>query len=193
MARVVSQLEGVDLTIGTLGRFKSAIQRRILRSALTKAARVLAKEAKKLAPKDSGLLKKSIGYVVRTYKDGRLTAVIGPRRGFKQMVTRTKRFPVKSGTSAFAASDIQVTEMADPVNYAHLVEYGTEPHSIAGGDDRLNKSGVAGRQIGATHPGAKARPFMRPAYDRKKGEAESVFRQGVADGLIRERIKAGKK
>lgn len=43
-----------------------------------------------------------------------------------------------------------------PVKYAHLVEFGTAPH----------------RQTQGEHPGASAKPFMRPAFDSAKGTVE---------------------
>ena len=191
--KFVSELDGVQVTLSNMSHMKTAVKRRVIRSAITKAVRVLAKEAKKLAPKDSGLLKKSIGQVVRTYKNGRIVGVVGPRRGFKQMVSRTKRFPAKVGESVFQAGDFVVAELADPANYAHLVEFGTEPHSIGKGDDRVKKSGGAGSQIGSTHPGNRAQPFMRPAFESKKREAEATYVEGFRDAFARESMKLRKK
>ena len=49
--------------------------------------------------------------------------------------------------------------------YAHFVEYGTRahiiPHGVINGQYRRN----------IRHPGARAKPFMRPAFDTKKEAA----------------------
>lgn len=57
--------------------------------------------------------------------------------------------------------------------YAHFVEYGTEPHAVGKGSisrvfKRSKRSII---QLGRTHPGARPRPFMRPAFDAKSAEA----------------------
>lgn len=85
---------------------------RIARPAIREASGEIRKKAKANAPKETGLLKKSIKNVVRTGKTG-VYAVIGPANGFKQEVVRDGR-----------------TVMSDPAKYAHLVEYGTT-HSAA--------------------------------------------------------------
>lgn len=61
---------------------------------------------------DTGALRRSIGFVIRKYRNGAVVfGVIGPRRGF--------------GVPDASAS----TGVTEPANYAHLVEYG---HAIAG-------------------------------------------------------------
>lgn len=53
---------------------------------------------------------------------------------------------------------------------AHLVEYGTAPHFQP--------------RRGIMHPGARQKPFIRPAFDSKGPEALKIFSQG-AWNLIR--------
>jgi HK97 gp10 family phage protein len=50
--------------------------------------------------------------------------------------------------------------------YAHMVEFGTAPHFILG-PLKLGKGMVAG----VKHPGSRAHPFMRPAFDKKAQQA----------------------
>lgn len=68
--------------------------------------------------------------------------------------------------------------------HAMLVEYGTKPHKIrprnAGG---LTVGGHVVAEV--DHPGSRAKPFLRPAFDGKSGAAISA----VA-GKIRERLTA---
>lgn len=50
--------------------------------------------------------------------------------------------------------------------YAHMVEFGTVSHFILG---PLKIGGTI--LAGVMHPGARAHPFMRPAFDNKHSEA----------------------
>lgn len=49
--------------------------------------------------------------------------------------------------------------------YAHMVEFGTAAHRIG--------------KRGGTHPGAKAKPFMRPTMDRKSEAAVAAVREYI--------------
>jgi len=62
---------------------------------------------------------------------------------------------------------------------AHIVEYGAAPHFIKpkkeGGLLKFN----GGAFPLVNHPGVKATPFMRPAWDSKKDEAVQVIGQSI--------------
>jgi len=109
---------------------------------IRKAAKQFAKSSK-----DSGLLIKSIGLNVKTVK-GVTSVRVGARKGFGQTVQRKDKRTGK-----------MVEVMANPANYAHLVEYGTS-HSTA-------------------------KPFIRPAVDQSKGEVLSAMAAGLEKHLIR--------
>ena len=99
-------LTGDKALIRTLDRLPPALVRRVVRPAVRSALVPINKAAKRKAPKDTGLLKKSIGAVVKVYKQtGVIWGGVGPRKGFRQIVDGKPR---------------------DPVKYAHLVEFGTE-------------------------------------------------------------------
>ena len=70
--------------------------------------------AKANAPVESGLLRKSIGRVTRSYKRGfHKVAVVGPRAGFHGMVAMKIKGVV-----------VGKPKKRNPLHYAHLVEYG---------------------------------------------------------------------
>ena len=103
-------LEGEKALARTLERLEARTQKKIVRPAVKSALSPITKAAKRKAPVETGLLKKSIGNKVKTYRSGVVWGGVGPRVGFK-------------------------TEMPDggyrnPVKYAHLVELGTK-HSPA--------------------------------------------------------------
>lgn len=74
--------------------------------------------------------------------------------------------------------------------YAHLVEYGTKPHRMGkGAITRIYpRSKAEQKAVGAMHPGARPRPYLRPALDTKGEEAirtiEAVVRRELAKEVI---------
>lgn len=104
MAKVT--IQGEKALLRRMDTMSSVAQRRIARPAIRQAAGEIRKLAKRYAPRETGLLKKSIKSKLVT-KRGTIIAVVGPARGMKD--PDTKR---------------------DPANYAHLVEFGTQ-HSQA--------------------------------------------------------------
>lgn len=187
---------GSSYVQAALAGIKKGVQSTIVRAALTKAARPIAKDAKRRAPsrkrgkKDgpSGLLKKSIGFKVkRIKKTDVLVAIIGARREVMGFVGKQKRVPA---------------------NYAHLIEYG---HRVATGGvlERIQKPGWTpelvwntrlktmvykhgapkrnspSARIGKQTGYVKAQPFMRPAWDAGRRQAERTIVEEVRAGIKR--------
>jgi len=71
----------------------------------------------------------------------------------------------------------------------HLVEFGTRPHKIK---PKNAHSLVIGGHVVAEvdHPGAKAKPFMRPTLDSKSGAAIEAVGAQVRKRLTKEGINA---
>lgn len=150
---------------------------KVIRGATERSMRPVRDEAKKRATdlKDTGLLAKSLGIKTKAYpRKRKVISLVGPRKGFKRQVKRTITLP--------DGRVMHKTEMANPVNYAHLVEFGTQAHSLGAGSN-IRK----GLQFpGAVHPGTQARPFLRPAFDSKESQILSIYRRQLWEGLIRE-------
>lgn len=69
--------------------------------------------------------------------------------------------------------------------YAHMVEYGTQAHIIKakrGGMLRIGGKLIAQVQ----HPGARAKPFMRPAFDAGAQKSVDAFAEYIRNRLPRE-------
>lgn len=66
--------------------------------------------------------------------------------------------------------------------YAHMVEFGTRPHIIA---PKRSAMQIGGQFVAGTveHPGARPRPFMRPAADEKFTAAVAAVQKKVRDRL----------
>lgn len=60
---------------------------------------------------------------------------------------------------------LPVTALSDPIKYAHLVEFGTKPHG--------------------KHPGAAAKPFLRPAISAGKAEVRAVMAEKIMTELAK--------
>lgn len=128
-----------------LGELPAKIEQNVVRGALRAAAKVIEQEAKANVPVNSGDLRASIRVSAGTKRGGRVYA------------------HVKAGGR----------KKGDPF-YAHFVEFGTRPHEIRPrGAISLFFAGLFSKLI--KHPGAKAKPYMRPAFDRKSDDAIRAF------------------
>jgi HK97 gp10 family phage protein len=136
------KVTGIQGLRTALNRLPVELQRATAAKALREGMKPVLKAARANAgkSKDSGLLQKSLGLNVRKGKNG-LTARVGPRSGFKKMVHRKGKG----------------MELANPVKYAHLVEYGTS-HSAA-------------------------KPFIRPAIDSSTEAINTKLAEGYEKGL----------
>lgn len=154
------RLDGIAEARRNLQHLGEQMRKRILRKAVRAAAKLIEKAAKSHADasKDTGLLKKSIGTVVRVYRGGdKVIAVIGPRVGFRRVIDG---------------------RVMDPTKYAHLVENGVKPHALGKGSSLRKKT-----QAGQGHPGFAAKPFLRPAIDGNKAAANAAIARVVAEEL----------
>lgn len=137
---------------------KTARKRAVTLKAVKVGAKIVQQAAKTKAPKRkrSGALRQSIGIkAVKGTKGKTLAlAVVGARSKVEKTFKGRKIKPSK---------------------YAHLVEKGTKPHSLL--KRSKSKIGKVARAVavaagaGKRHPGAKPKPFLRPALDQNKDAA----------------------
>lgn len=158
------------------GRFLTAA----VRNAVRKGARPMAKRAKANVPVEFGFTRKSIGTKVKSFRDGNVVAVTGPRRGpkfvyqaaAKPFVARDADGQANRTVIAFAGRPVKRV----PANTAHLLELGVKPHRLGSGV-QAGRAGGRGRttdQRGAEHPGFPAKPFLRPAYAQSVGQSKAI-------------------
>lgn len=151
------RLEGDKDLVNVLEAFKPAARRRIVRPPITKGVRLVVRAAKQKVPKETGTLKRSLGFVVRTYPSGTVAGIAGPRKGIVDEETgRNPRF------------------------YAHLVEFGTAPHLVS------SSIGPTGERIDVVHPGSPPKPFIRPAWDGSIPEINRLMEMGIRQGVAKE-------
>jgi len=140
------------------------LQRRGFRAAVIKGSQIINRVAKRLAPSESGLLRKSIGYKIKSFihsQNGTIGyyGVIGPRKdGFRQAVFRVKGRRVVRGSP----SSVMI---ANPIKYAHLVALGVKPHRVP-----VSGYGYKQKTKYGKHPGVPARNFMKNAASYSRNQ-----------------------
>lgn len=161
-----------------LNTLPANIEKNIMRSALGAGARVVAKEIRARAPVGppsdegariyggyAGALRDSVRVTTKVRRDGKIVA--GVRVGGKG----------KSGADVF---------------YAHMVEFGTRPHTIkarpGGALSFGGGSRTAGPIVEVMHPGTRPQPFVRPAFDAVTSSAVSAVAEQIRKRLTKEGI-----
>ena len=139
------QIRGAAELQRTLQELPVRLERTVLRGALRAAAVEIQNEARAQAPVDTGNLRDSIR-----------VSTGGKRNGY-----------------VFAHVKVGGTKKGDAF-YAHMVEFGTKPHEIRPKNaPSLFIAGIMRAVV--RHPGAQAKPFMRPAFDAKADSALERF------------------
>lgn len=139
---VKQQVQGVSLAIEVLGDLKRGARNRVLRPALAKGSQILAAEYKaRLGTVRSrkkrgrtGQMRKAVGTVVKTYGNGNLAAVTGPRS--------KPSFKIAVGTRV-RGRNVGQTIYHDPAKVGHLVEGGHGGPHAAGPHPDLEESATA--------------------------------------------------
>lgn len=146
-------VKGMDKVQKALESLPLNIQKRALNSSIRAGGREVVKQARKELRKSNKTmnLSKSIGVKVLKPKGFTILSIVGPRVGKGQRYDGW---------------------------YAHLVEYGTQPHKITPKKQNLENAlntNLYGFKGSVDHPGAKAKPFMRPAFDKSKKKSVDAF------------------
>jgi len=137
------QLRGLQELHRALDTLPDKIQQNVLRGAMRAGAKVMAQQAKAMAPRGrSGRLGRSIRY--SSQFDRKAQRMVGRASSGKGSKGRA------NSASAF---------------YARFVEFGTKPHTIKANPPRkILAIGVPS----VRHPGSMAKPFMRQAFAQSK-------------------------
>lgn len=148
------KVKGLAELQAALDGLPAKVEANIMRGALRAGANVIRAEAKAQVPRLHGALADSIRTSV-SLRRGTVKAAVkaGGRR--------------KGKASAF---------------YAHMVESGTKAHVIkARPGSALNVHGSAVMSV--QHPGARAKPFLRPALDSRATAAVEAVREYIRTRL----------
>jgi hypothetical protein len=199
-------IKGVERLQAILDELPKRLKKNALRRGMNKSGRHLANAAKPRAPKESGLLRLSMGHR-EIVSGGMPGAAVGPRTGFRRLVIKKKRGGLRRATkreetaakNPFAGGSTE-RNYRDPAKYGHLVEKG---HRIVRGKGfagtRLGKAvvkaggrlfgrgtrdklrrGLGGRMIGHV----AARPFLGPALAAEKDAILQILAEECAGELM---------
>lgn len=158
-------LEGGQELRALFAELPKRVVNKCLRRAVQVASGPILKSAKAKAPRESGLLKRSLVRKMKSRK-GVHTATVGAKKGFSGTYRGKKRVPSR---------------------YLHLVSKGTRPHNVAG------KKGLTAIHGSGFHPGAKANDFLLEAYRANKANAERLAADSLKTSIYSEARKLGKR
>jgi len=173
MANEDIQITGMAEMSKFLQTLAAKVERNLLRGGLRAGASVIAKRAKELCPVSepnaenkkkyklyAGALRDTIR-VTTAIKNGKVTAIV--KAGGK----------AKRGTMVY---------------YAVMVESGTVAHLIKPTKSRKLLVNGSLREV-VHHPGAAAKPFMRPALDEKADAAVAAMGEYMAQRIEKEKLR----
>lgn len=162
-----------------------------MRRGSSKAMRPVLRSAKANAQKSNefGLLVKSLGMKQKTYRrTATVVTLVGPRKVFKKRVYTIPR-----------KNKPPIAVYRNPVPYAHLVEGGTQMHSLTKGDSARERGKTKIKQtFNSTrvyiikdkrwvtirkHPGATAKPFLKPALEQHKANTSQIYHEEMRKEL----------
>lgn len=147
------EVKGLKELMDSMRRLPQSLQDKALPRAVLAGAGVIRDEARRLCPKKSGRLARSIVAKKVRKATGGVIYQVGPK-----------------------------------LFYGQMVEFGTGPHTIKA--KKLGKVLKLGRwrniyARSIEHPGASAKPFLRPAFDSKYQAAIDKLRESLARSIER--------
>jgi len=182
------KVEGLAELDKKLREFAPKLQKKMLTKSLRAAAKVIQTEAKAEAPSDTGTLKRNI--VVRGARKRGAAARVSI--GIK---TKTQTF-ADSAKNRRAGRAGKKYKVAGDAFYGRFVEFGTKAHAIVARRKVMNKGkrgalafSVGGKSVftkSVKHPGAPAKPFLKPSLERKATQALDAMRQSLAQQIKQE-------
>jgi len=160
------EIPGAADLLKLLQELPAKIEKNVMRGALRAGAKVIAEEAKQLCPVGTDVPK---GHQVGALRDS-IKVSVNARSG---KVTAK----IKAGN--------------EQAFYAHMVEFGTARHFIKPKNRKsLFVAGLLRESV--DHPGAKKKPFMRPAVDGKADAAVEAIGDYLKQRIPNELDKVGK-
>lgn len=170
------------------------VRNKHMRIGLNAAGGVIRDAAVAFAPKETGLLRKSIKVKVKVpdasfnplHHGKPAYAVVGPARRIASAVTTSGKGSLRAvGRNAAinAAFKGRTVTRRRPSRYAHLVERGTKAHIIRAKNAAVlaGNGRVFGRSV--RHPGTKARNFLQQAVQAAGSAAQNKMLAKIYQGI----------
>ena len=151
---VTIQLRGFEEISKRLGLLKTDVARVLMKQSLKRLAEYVAGEIRRVAPV------------------GRTTSRDGPAGG-----TLRRSIGVASRPPHQDKQARMVVGIHPRAFYWKFLEFGTQAHTITAAKGKWLWFGKAAKKV--RHPGLPARPFIRPTWDRIKGNLPKMFATDV--------------
>lgn len=157
MSIVTSEVTGDRETLRAIEKFARDVNasgaRGVMRKAVRAAMTPIRQDLRRVVPKDTGLLRRSItSKLISKAQIGKFTGVVGAR---DRRDEKTRR---------------------NPARYLHLVDRGAKPHKIRGPVAFIRADGVRIVRPSVDHPGARAQRVLERAFSASKSRATEAFK-----------------
>jgi hypothetical protein len=163
-------VEGAHELLLKLERLEKKAQDKIIKKANSKAVRPIIRAAKSNSRSVSRTISKAVGVKHKYYKQSQTALAIVGARVAKSVRTEKTHVHFMTGRVSM--------RVHDPRHTSHLVERGTKPHTYT---IRIRKKQEA---VTIRHPGTKAQPWLKPAYETQKGAAARLFQEVVKQQVM---------
>jgi len=180
--RVHAEFQGFDEALGKLdrmGKYAPKAVKNVMRRVATLRARAIKSNIRRSR---TGLLAKSIGSKVSDRKRGRVTAVAGPRAGFKTQIVRKEGKKLVGLRSAIkgrlqtpkkivlkAAAGVDAGDVISATRYAHLADK----------DHRRGKGGKGKRGLASGM--TRGQHFMERAAAQTDSQSIAMIRDAMRE------------
>ncbi len=169
---ITAKVHGIDELDAALTELPKSVANAVLRTALKKAGQPVADLAGALAGTHQGTGAFAKSFLVHTV----LTK--GQKRAKKL------RGDAKQQATVFVGSKDRK---------AHLIEFGTGPHELIATNKKVLASADAVFGVAASHPGTKAIPTLRPAWDALRESVLSTIGQEMWKAIEKARKRLAKR
>lgn len=184
----LSVVFGLGEVLRDFESLKVSVRNKLAKRAMRPGMKIIGEEARRLAPVRYGHLKKAIVWSVDRKQKTKDTITGKVNISAQKFVAGVSKSGRPTWRRAKKGETLNVGQFQFPRAYAHLVEFGTRPHS-------LKKRGSKEEGEGAQHPGSTPAPFIRPAYQAKREEAihaiGEAFKREVRDEVAKMSWKRG--
>lgn len=192
------EVKGLPQALAALRELPRRVGFKHMRIALNAGGGVLKRAAEANVPKETGLLKKSLGVKVKipdasfnTRHHGKPAYVlIGPRRNFVRASIGGNKGKTKLLSDKKALKRVLgggKVNVRNPARYAHLVEGGTRLHAVNAKNAKVlsNGSQMFGRRAMVK---AKPNAFLRRAVNSSGIVAQTKILQKLREGVLSEAL-----
>jgi len=159
VARQPVRVEGLSGLNAALGELSKSLAKGALRRTLVKAGQPIAQRARSLTPVDSGQLRNSIAVSSKLGTTAGKAEFAAAMRSGAGLAAATAALRSARRTAAGDGSTAEVYVGAGRLPHAHMVEFGS-----------INNT---------------PQPFLRPAWDEKRGEALDIIKNELGGEIQR--------